>query len=356
MAAFQTTFKDRGEFEMSFGRKVICVVAIALSTAMLAVFCGCNAGTSTPAHLVLRLGHVQTIDTHYQLAALEFARLVKDKTNGRIEVAVYPQSQLGGEVQMTQAVRTGTQDLAIIAQAVVENTVKEWQIFDVPYLFDSVDQANRILQGPVGITFMNMLPQHDLVGLAWFSCLERNVFTATKPVRTLNDLKGLKIRVLQSPGYVSAFRALGANPTPLAYSELYLAVQQGVVDGGDTPPDQFVKDKFLEVAKNYSLTRINDQAIVFLMSKAVMDKLPKDDQNAILDAAKQAAQYDIKLYKDDTDKALKEIEQKGVHIIHVDTKPWIEATNAIRADLISKIPSGEPLYREIVAAKAAAAN
>ena len=92
---------------MSFGRKVICVVAIALSTAMLAVFCGCNAGTSTPAHLVLRLGHVQTIDTHYQLASLEFARLVKDKTNGRIEIAVYPQSQLGGEVQMTQAVRTG---------------------------------------------------------------------------------------------------------------------------------------------------------------------------------------------------------------------------------------------------------
>jgi tripartite ATP-independent transporter DctP family solute receptor len=238
----------------------------------------------------------------------------------------------------------------------VENTVKEWQIFDLPYLFDSVDQANRILQGPVGNTFMNMLPQHDLVGLAWFSCLERNVFTANKPVRTLNDLKGLKIRVLQSPGYVSAFRALGANPTPLAYSELYLAVQQGVVDGGDTPPDQFVKDKFLEVAKNYSLTRINDQAIVFLMSKAVMDKLPKDAQDAILAAAKQAAQYDIKLYKDDTDKALQEIERKGVHIIHVDTKPWIEATNAIRADLISKIPSGDSLYRDIVAAKAAASN
>lgn len=260
---------------MSFGKKVTSAVATVLSIAMLTVVYGCNSSKSTPAHIVLRLGHVQTIDTHYQLASLEFARLVKDKTNGRIEIAVYPQSQLGGEVQMTQAVRTGTQDLAIIAQAVVENTVKEWQIFDVPYLFDSVDQANRILQGPVGNTFMNMLPQHDLVGLAWFSCLERNVFTANKPVRTLNDLKGLKIRVLQSPGYVNAFRALGANPTPLAYSELYLAVQQGVVDGGDTPPDQFVKDKFLEVAKNYSLTRINDQAIVFLMSKAVMTSFLK---------------------------------------------------------------------------------
>lgn len=139
--------------------------------------------------IVMKLGHVLSADGHYQLTALEFAKSVAAKTSGKIEVQVFPQSQLGGEVQMTQALRTGTQEMMISGQAAMVNTIKPWEVFDIPYLFDSIDDANRVMQGPVGKKFMEMMKPYNLVGLAWISVGERNLFTGKKTISSLNDVK-----------------------------------------------------------------------------------------------------------------------------------------------------------------------
>ncbi|WP_134698722.1 TRAP transporter substrate-binding protein [Ammoniphilus sp. YIM 78166] len=358
---------------MKLGRKLNVLLSSALSILVLLAGCGGNpastsknasAPANTPASVnttsqpsgsgekvVMKLGHVNAPDHHYQLTALEFAKLVKEKSKGKIEVELFPQSQLGGEVKMIQALKTGTQDLLITSQAPMTNSVPEWGIFDLPYLFDSDDQANKILQGPTGEKFLDMLQNQNIVGLAWFASLERNVFTSKKPVKTLEDIKTLKLRVIQSSGYVDAFKAVGANPTPLAYSELYLALQQGVVDGADTSPDQFILDKFYETSKYFSLTRMHYMPIAFMASKVTWDKLSPDLQQVMQEAAKEAAQFNIKTFKKSYTESLEEMKKKGTEVIEVDTKPWIQATEAARSDLLKKIPNGDALYKEIMDAK-----
>src|SRR5690606_38556371 len=136
-----------------------------------------------------------------------------------MKINLFPQSQLGGEVKMIQAARIGALDMLITAQAPLVNTVKEYSLFDVPYLFDNLDQANKVLTGPVGKQFLDMLPKYNMVGLGFLSAMERNVFSA-RPVNNVGDMEGMKLRVMQSPGYVSAYKSLDVLPTPMAYGDL----------------------------------------------------------------------------------------------------------------------------------------
>jgi tripartite ATP-independent transporter DctP family solute receptor len=333
-----------------------------LNKSMLtAVACGLvMAGTSSVVaaqdKIVMKLGHTLAPENHYQLTALEFARLVKEKTGGKVEVQVFPQSQLGGEVQMTQALRTGTQDMMLSAQAAVVNTIKQWEIFDIPYLFNSVDEANRVLQGPVGRKFLDMMQPANMVGLAWISVGERNLFTAKKPVDSVKDLKDLKVRVMQSPGYIAGYKALGANPTPLAYNQLFLALSQGLVDGADTSPEQFMQDKFADVAKNYYITHVNYLPVVMAISKTTWNKLNTQQQKAVREAAQEAAQFDLKAYRRQYDDSLAQMKKRGIQVKVLDTAPWAASTEAARNEILAKIPDGPANYKEIMAARAAAAK
>lgn len=301
--------------------------------------------------IVMKLGHTLAANNHYQLAALEFAKSVSQKSNGQIQVQVFPQSQLGGEVQMTQALRTGTQDMMISGQAAMVNTIKQWEIFDVPYLFGSVDDANQVLQGPVGKKFLDMMQPYNMVGLAWISVGERNLFTAKKTVNSLGDMKDLKVRVMQSPGYIAGYKALGANPTPLAYNQVFLALSQGLVDGADTSPEQFIQDKFADVAKHYYVTRVNYLPVVIAISKSTWNKLTPALQKAVQEAAQVAAQFDLKEYRKEYDEALLQMKKQGVQVVEVDTKPWAAATAAARSDILAKIPNGQAMFQEITAAR-----
>lgn len=351
---------------MRIGKRTFSFIAVGLMATMLA---GCGTTvtappsttsttgsnntnqTATPAKYVLRLGHTLAPDSHYNDAALEFARLVKQNSKGQIDVQVFPQSQLGGEVQMTQALRTGTQEMMISAEAPIEDTIKSWAVLSVPYVFNSVDQANQILQGPIGKKFLDMMPQYGLIGLGWISGMERDLFSAKKPINNLNDVKGMTIRVMQSPGYVNGYKALGANPNPLAYSQLYMALQQGVVDAADTSPDQFIQDKFVEISKYFALTHVNYLAAVLAISKTTWDKLPPDLQKVVQDAATQACQYDIQDYNKQYKAAMETMKSKGVQVINIDTQPWIQATNNATNDLLKNIPDGKALYDQIKAAE-----
>lgn len=300
--------------------------------------------------VVMKLGHTLAADNHYQLTALVFAKEVRERTHGRIDIQVFPQSQLGGEVQMTQALRTGTQDLMISAQAPIDNTIKQWQVFDLPYLFNSVDDANSALQSPVGRKFLDMMPAVNMIGLAWLSVGERDVFTSKREVTSLDSIKDMKLRVMQSPGYITGYKALGANPTPLPYNQLFLALSQGLVDGADTSPEQFVQDKFMDVSKHFSLTHVNYLPVVLAMSKSAWTKLSPEDQKSFQAAAQVAAQYDLKEYKHEYEVSIAAMKKAGVQVTTVDTSTWDKATQAARDELLSKITDGPQLYQELKSA------
>lgn len=300
----------------------------------------------------LKIAHGLNTDNHYHVAATGFAERVAAKSKGQIKVAVYPQLQLGGEVKMMQAARTGGLDLFISGQASLVNTVKEYSIFDVPYLFDSIDQANKVLASPVGKEFLDMLPKYNLVGLGFLSVMERNVF-ASKPIRTAADFKGMKVRVMQSPGYVKSYEAFGTQPTPMTYGDVYMALQQGVVDGADTSPDQFVSDKFIEVSKFYNITRVHYLPAMLMASKTTWDKLTPQQRQILQESATEALaesrSYYAKAYAD----AIAQIKKAGVTVVETDTKSMKEASARVPDQLLPAIPDGKKLFERIEAAKKA---
>jgi tripartite ATP-independent transporter DctP family solute receptor len=354
VAGYQKAQRETGIVNSTFNFGSIFRSLVAFSVLTVGLSGAASAQSSDK--IIMKLGHTLAPNNHYQLTALQFAKAVSEKSNGKIEVQIFPQSQLGGEVQMTQALRTGTQEMMISGQAAMVNTIKQWEIFDIPYLFGSVDEANRIMQGPVGKVFMDMMLPYNMVGLAWISVGERNLFTSKKTIQSLNDMKDMKVRVMQSPGYIAGYKALGANPTPLAYNQVFLALSQGLVDGADTSPEQFIQDKFSDVAKHYYMTHVNYLPVVLAVSKATWDKLTPDLQKAMQDAAKEAAQFDVKEYRKEYDEALAQMKILGVQVTDVDTKPWAAATESVRSEMIAKVPDGAALYQQISAAKASGAG
>jgi tripartite ATP-independent transporter DctP family solute receptor len=308
-------------------------------------------GAQAADKIVMKLGHTLAPDNHYQLMALLFAKEVAKLTNGKYDIQCFPQSQLGGEVQMGQALRTGTQELMLSAQAPIDNVIKQWQIFDLPYLFDSVDQANHVLQGQVGQHYLDMMPAVGMVGLGWISVGERDLFTSKNTITSLSDMKNLKVRVMQSPGYIAGYKALGANPTPLPYNQLFLALSQGLVDAADTSPEQFIQDKFSDVSKHFYITHVNYLPVVLAISKITWDKLSPADQKAFREAAAIAIKSDIGEYKREYAAALDQMKSNGTQVSFTDTKPWAAATESVRTQIVATIPDGKALYDAVQAAK-----
>ncbi|MGB3820720.1 TRAP transporter substrate-binding protein [Achromobacter pulmonis] len=310
---------------------------------------------STTSHaLNMDVGHTLTTDSPFHVGTQKFADILKEKSNGKITVTVFPHSQLGGEITMIQGAVAGATDLFVTGQPALNNVVKEFLVFDVPFLFDNVQQANEILAGPVGDKFMDILPKYGLVGLGWFSAIERNVF-GDRAINTAADLKGMKIRVIQSPGYVESYKTLGAQATPMAYSELYLALQQKVIDGGETTPDQFVSDKFIEVSKYFNMTHINIHPALLVMSKTRWDALSADEQKMVKAAADEAMAYARDYYKKVYDEGMKTMAEKGVTVVYPsDLDSLVLATRPVVQKLVGQAPNGQALYDAVMAAKAKA--
>jgi tripartite ATP-independent transporter DctP family solute receptor len=307
---------------------------------------------ATAAPVSINVGHTLAPDSHYHVAVTRLAEIAAKKSNGEIKISTFPQSQLGGEVKMIQAARTGGLDMFITAQAPLTNTIKAYSLFDMPYLFDSVDEANRVLGGAVGKEFLDMLPKYNLVGLGWLSVMERNVFSS-KPIRSGADMAGMKIRVMQSQGYVKAYESFGAQPTPMAYADVYMALQQGVVDGADTSPDQFVMDKFIEVSKFYNITRVHYLPALLIASKTTWDKLSADQKKMLQESANEALAESRAYYKKSYDESIANMKKAGVQVVEPNVANLKQASAKVDEQLLSAIPEGKALYNKVQVAKKA---
>ncbi|MEP9377338.1 TRAP transporter substrate-binding protein [Aquabacter sp. CN5-332] len=296
----------------------------------------------------LNAGHVLTTASHYHAAAAKLAELVAEKSKGQIKINLFPAAQLGGEVKMIQSVRTGTQDIVVTGEAPLENTVKDYTVFSFPYLFSSVDDANKTLQGPIGKEMLELLPQYGMVGLGFISALERNVFTNGRVVKTAADMKGLKIRVIPGPGYVTAYTALGAQPTPMAYTELYMALQNGAVDAGENSPDLFLQDRFIEVSKTFSFTKIMYMPALIIISKAKFDSFTPEQQKIFREAAAEAVKFAIDHYKKDYAAAIETMKAGGkVQIIEPDLASFRATAPEVYAALLKEFPQAKPWLDKI---------
>ncbi len=252
-------------------------------------------------------------DQHPQYKGLvKFKEIVEEKTDGAITVETYHSGQLGDDRTMTEALQLGSQEVTIPSTAPLANFVPEFSVFDFPFLFPNEEVADKVLDGEVGQKFLKKLEDQDLMGLAYWENGFRNVTNSEHAIASAEDFKGLKLRTMENDLHLEAFRALGANPTPMAFTELFTAMQQGTVDGQENPYATIYLQKYYEIQDHVSNTQHIYSPFVFLMSKSFYDGLTEEQQTIVKEAAVEAGQYERKLNREANDKYLEDLQAEGM--------------------------------------------
>lgn len=239
-----------------------------------------------------------------------FAELVEKNSDGRISVSLYHSSQLGDDREMMEALQLGVQQVTCPSTAPIAPFVNGFKVFDLPFLFPTNEAADYVLDGPVGQDLLKQLEDIGLVGLAYWENGYRQLTNSKRAVVTPEDVKGLKVRTMENPMHLAAWKAMGANPTPMAFGELFSAMQQGVVDGQENPWGTIYLQNFYEVQQYTTNTGHVYSPFVLLMSKKFYDKLPADLQEVVRDAAVKAKEHNRKLNRKMNADYLEQLKEK----------------------------------------------
>lgn len=293
-----------------------------------------------------KLGHLApTNDPRHQ--ALEmFSKAVVDGSKGRIKITVYPSSTLGSERELFEQVKGGVTEFALIG-SVVGNFVPEYAIMDLPYLWKSQDHLRRVISGPIGKEWENKMKQQFNVALLGFFDRNPRILTNTKrPVRTISDLSGMKVRVPEIKMHMDTWRAFGVQPTPMPASEFYMGLKMGVIDAMENPVEVMYTWKIYEVAKYLSLTEHIRSALYFIYSSQKISALPPNDLRIITEAARTAEDWHNKEVASQASGLFDKLKEQGMIINEVDKSGFIEASQKIHQEYLKVI--GEETYKKIV--------
>ena len=277
----------------------------------------------------LTLGHGNPVGSPRHTAAVKFADEVKARSNGRIEVTVAPSAQLGDDAAMVTALRTGALDISANSQGAVANTVPEYAAFGLPFLFSDLPQAWKILDGAVGKDLADKTAAKGMVVLGYWDNGIRHMSNSKRALLKPDDLKGLKMRTPPDSVTVDIMQSLGAEAQQIKFSELYVALQQGVVDGQENPLTNIHSAKLYEVQKHISLTGHKYEMTPFLMSKRTWDRLSDADRKAVQEASKAATDLQRKLSKESDDSLVADLKGKGVQVDTVDKAAFQRATTSV---------------------------
>lgn len=288
--------------------------SLALGSALLA---GVAPARSQTAKRTLRLSAANNKGHPQILGAERFADIVKQKSDGRIDVRVFPGGSLGPDLQNISAMQGGTLDFNVGNATLLAGNAKEMSVLDFPFLFNTAEEADAIVDGPFGQKLFDKLPEKGLVGLAYWELGFRHFHTRSHPIRSADDFKGRKIRVIPTPIYVDFVNALGANAVPMPFTETYTALEQGAIDGMTNPLINIVDGKFHEVSKYLTISNhmYNPQWIG--ISKRTWDKLSDEEKGIIKAAAVEAGAVQRKLSREAAASALDELKRKGMEVIEL---------------------------------------
>jgi tripartite ATP-independent transporter DctP family solute receptor len=283
-------------------------VAAFAATAAFAAF-------PTQAQTVLKIGHVLAKGSHYDIGANVFCENLDKNTQGRYKCQVYPASALGGEREQVEAVQIGTQDLVITSTGPVGNFVPEMKIVDIPFLFRDYDHARKVLDGKIGQDMLAKFPNHGLVALAWSENGFRHMTNNKRAIVSATDASGLKMRTMENKVHMEGYRSFGIQPTPMAFPEVFGALQQGVVDGQENPIPVILASKFSQVQKHLSLTGHVYSPGLIITSPRVMNKLSDADKKAFYDAAAKSVAATRKKVNDDEANGIAQLEREGMQVV-----------------------------------------
>jgi tripartite ATP-independent transporter DctP family solute receptor len=316
----------KGMSQIVFGGEMNNRSVLLVVTAMaLACFAGIG---SAQDKIVIKAAHTTSEDYPYQIGLLAMGKALNEKTAGRVEMQIFPNGALGGdERKVLESVQLKTVGLTVVNGAVVSNFTKKADVFNLPFIFRDIKHLFASMDGEPGKIIAGELEKKGLKVIAWYANPDRHLFTTKKQVTRLEDMKGMKIRVTQSPVSIETFKALGALPTPMAFGELYSGLQMGVVDGGENDWFGIRGMKFYEVAPNITLTGHFMVACPVVVNKDWYDKLPealkKPFDESVAIGQKAMRDYMI----NETEKIQKEVGSMGGKVVAVsDVEKWRQAT------------------------------
>ncbi len=257
------------------------------------------------------------------------AERLADKSGGRLQIEIYPSQQLGTERQCLELLQIGSLAMTKVSAAVMENFAPNIQVLSLPYIFRDREHSFRVLDGAVGKKLLRQSEQYWLRGLTYFDAGYRSFYTKGRPVRTPQDLEGLKIRVQESVTAINLVRALGGAPTPISWGELYTALQQGVVDGAENNPPSFFLSRHYEVCQYYSLNEHTSVPDILIIATVAWNRLSPEEQQWLEEAAQEATIFQRKLWAEAEKHALEEVQKAGVEIIYPEKAPFAEKARSI---------------------------
>lgn len=289
-----------------------------------------SGGAAQTTTTVLKIGHVEAEDRSTHKALLDFKAELEEKTGGRIEVQIFPNSELGGDEELCESVAMGTIQMALPSTSVLTAYHDEIGILDMPYLFKNAQAAFDALDGDLGAQIDEWIAGNGFVSLGYVYNGPRSTTNNVRPIYTPEDLKGLKIRVMSSPVFISMYETLGANPTPISFSELYTSMQQNVVDGQENPPTLIYAMGFQQVQKYMTLDEHVHNFLPILTNEAWLNSLSAEDQATLKECAANmvANQRNIELADNET--ILQKLADEGMAINELTDEQYQTFVDAIQ--------------------------
>ncbi len=273
---------------------------------------------------VLKLAHGLDPSHSVHKGMVYMADRVYEKSDGHMRLDVYPSGQLGSERENVEMLQIGSLAITKVSAAVMEGFAPSYRIFGLPYIFTSIEHSHRVLDSDVGREILMDGEEFWLRGLTFYDAGSRSFYTKDRPIEHPDDLRGLKIRVMQSPSAVNMIRAFGGSPTPISWGELYTALQGGVVDGAENNPPSFYLSHHYEVCRFYSINEHSTIPDVLLISTKIWNQLTEQEQQWLQEAADESAIHQRELWKESEQHALEQVKAAGVTVLYPDKQPFIE--------------------------------
>lgn len=287
--------------------------------------------------MTIALGHAtsDSENSHYHQGALKFKELVEQATDGKVTIKIHPNGELGGEREMIEAVQLGTLDMVFTSTGPVGNFASKSNAFDFPFLFRDREHAYKVLDGEIGAEVNEQLESVGLKVLAWAENGFRNMTNSKHPIKKPEDLRGIKIRTMENKVHLDTFREFGADPTPMAFTELFTSMQQKVVDGQENPLSVIMPNKFYEVQKYLTLSGHFYSPAPLIISKAKFDKFSPELQQVLLDAAAEARDWEREF-----------IAQMNTEYIELGKQNGVEVVTSEEFDYEAFLAASQPIYKK----------
>lgn len=318
---------------MMFGSRAgtrTAACAVVLVVALFVVACGGGSSAGADQALVFRLAEGQSEDHPTTKADERFAELVRERSDGRIDIQVFPSGQLGSETSTIEQVQTGVLEFARVNTSPLAQFVPEMGVFSLPYIFDSSEHMWSFLESEGGRALLGELSDSEMKGLAYYDSGARNFYTADREVRMPEDMEGLQIRVQLSDINVAFIESLGASATPMEFGEVYSALQTGVVGGAENNWPSYLSTSHYEVGQNFTLAEHARVPEVLIMNQEAWDRLSDEDKRIVQGAATESVEYQREQWNRAVRQAREEIAAADVNVIPVEDKaPWRQAVRPV---------------------------